>query len=68
MFRVEIERADETVFYFGDNKVESGVLFDSEESADEIACGLWESYGYTEKFARFSVVDDSGVRLTDWEV
>ena len=68
MFRVEIERADETVFYFGDNKVESGVLFDSEESADEIACGLWESYGHTEKFARFSVVDDSGVRLTDWEV
>ena len=68
MFRVEIERADETIFYFGDNQVEGGVVFDTEESADEIAVGLFESYGYTEKFARFSVVDGSGERVTDWEV
>ena len=68
MYRVEIERADETVFYFGDNQVVGGSLFDDEESADEIACGLWESYSYSGKFARFSVVDDSGERLTDWEV
>lgn len=65
MYRVEIERADESVFFwgFGDEPTE----FEHEEDADEIAVRIWENYGYTEKYARFSVVDGSGERVTDWE-
>jgi hypothetical protein len=68
MFRVEIERADETIFYFGDAQEEGGTWFDSEWVADEIAEGIWGTYSHTDKFARISVVDDSGERMTDWEV
>jgi hypothetical protein len=68
MFRVEIEKADETIFYFGDDKVDGGVLFDTEESADEVAESVWGLYGYMDTYARFSVVDETGERLTDWEV
>jgi hypothetical protein len=66
MFFVQIEKADGTIFYFG--KKTGGVFFDTEESADEIAEGLWSTYNCLDTYARFSVVDETGERLTDWEV
>lgn len=66
MYRIEIERADKSVFVWG--FADGDEYFEREESADEIAASLWENYGYTGKYARFSVVDDSGERVTDWEV
>lgn len=67
MYRIEIENADETVFMFQQNGLWDSV-FESEDSADTVALSLWQKYGETGKYLRFSVVDEHGVRLSDWGV
>ena len=67
MYRIEIETSEDYLSHFGDAQEEGGTWFDSEWVADEIAEGIWGTYSNTDKFARISVVDDSGERVTDWE-
>jgi hypothetical protein len=66
MFRIENERVN------GDTNwvKRSGVVLEwrSPEDADAYAERLWQLYGDGETYVRFSVVEDTGMVYTDWEV
>lgn len=65
MFRVEIEQADGTTFWHGGK---NATEWKYPESADSFAEELWRKLQHNEEYVRFSVVEDTGVTYSDWEV
>jgi len=61
MYRVEMETAQ-------GETLTGKTIFGSLHSADTFAENLWFKYANTERYARFSVIDSSGNRVTDWEM
>jgi hypothetical protein len=61
MFKIEIERADGSVFFYDS-------VWEYPERADAECERLWARLARTEEFARFSVIEQDGTVYSDWEV
>lgn len=64
MYKIEVERTDGNSFFVGGS---AHKLWSDPEVADSHAEGLWLHLNGTGDYARFTVVDESGVVYTDWE-
>ena len=68
MYRIEVERADGSTFFYGRAKFEGGRRFSSLDGVNAMCEELWARVSFGNRVARLSVVDSDGNRLTDWEV
>lgn len=68
MFRIEVEKVDGDCFFYGQaHLTEDGRWFENVTDADVTAEKLWHMKSGSGVYARFSVVDGVGNRVTDWE-
>ncbi len=67
MFRIEIENAEGEVRWHRHHSGGQVQEWKYPEQADKLAEELWQYYGETGMYARFSVIEGDGTVYTDWE-
>lgn len=70
MYRIEAETVDGKSYWYGQPWEENGIMFETMNDADSRAEGLWirHTNSLSGIYARFSVIDQDGNTISDWEL